>query len=107
MDREEQARQAKSLRRAMAVAGLTNHDLATALGVSPRTITNWRDTSGTMPNEAYQESLRQLLPGYGDEGDPVEVALARTELDPWRQTDVLAVYKRHLHEQSREDKALG
>lgn len=35
-------------------------------------------------------------------GDPVEVALDRSELADWRASDVKTLYKRHLHDQRRE-----
>lgn len=98
------AEHALHLRRAMAMAGLTNGDLSMALGVSSRTIVNWISRKDpTMPSDKLQEQLRRLLPGYADRGDPVELAVTQTDLAPFRQAELVAVYKRLLHEQSRED----
>lgn len=95
---------AAHLRRAMAQAELTNSDLATALGVSTRTIVNWTSRSQpTMPNDRLQANLAKLLPGYADQGDPVEIALRHSDLASWRQAALVAEYQRHLHEQARED----
>jgi hypothetical protein len=60
-----------------------------------------------MPSDRDQEQLRRLLPGYADQGDPVEVAIGRAELAPFRRTELVAVYQRLLHEQSREDTSTG
>jgi transposase len=55
MDRAEHA---ANLRRAMAQAGLNNSDVATALGVSVRTVVNWISRSQpTMPNDRDQAGL--------------------------------------------------
>jgi hypothetical protein len=105
MDRAEHA---ANLRRAMAQAGLNNSDVATALGVSVRTVVNWISRSQpTMPNDRDQAGLSRLLPGYADGGDPVEVAIARADLAPFRRSELLAMYQRLLHEQGLEDKQLG
>jgi hypothetical protein len=109
MDRaEEAAEHAAHLRRAIALAGLNNGELAVALGVSVRTIVNWTSRSNpTMPSGRIQEQLRQLLPGYADHGDPVEVAIGRADLASFRRSKLLAMYQELLHEQAREDKATG
>jgi transcriptional regulator with XRE-family HTH domain len=109
MDRAKEAEEhAALLRRAIGAAGLTGQELATAIGVSARTIVNWTSrVKPTMPSEKDQEQLRRLLPGYADQGDPVEIALRRAELAPFRQAEVIAVYQRALHEQALEDKRLG
>lgn len=105
MDRAEHA---TLLRRAMAQAEVTNGDLATALGVSTRTVVNWISRSDpTMPSEVLQEKLRRLLPGYVDAGDPVEVALNRAELSAWRRSTLIAEYQRHLHEHQLEEQRLS
>jgi hypothetical protein len=92
----------------MAQAGLNNSDVATALGVSVRTVVNWISRSQpTMPNDRDQAGLSRLLPGYADGGDPVEVAIARADLAPFRRSELLAMYQRLLHEQGLEDKQLG
>jgi transcriptional regulator with XRE-family HTH domain len=105
MDRTEHA---TNLRRAMAQAGLNNNDVATALGVSVRTVVNWISRSQpTMPSDRDQAGLARLLPGYADGGDPVEVAIARADLAPYRRSELLAMYQRLLHEQGLEDKRSG
>lgn len=89
------------LKAAIGARRLSRNVVADATNVKPRTVTNW--TSGsTMPTEAEKAVLRQLLGPYDDPGDPVEVALRRSELQPWRQSQVIAEYQRHLHEQQRE-----
>ncbi len=96
------------LRRAMAQAELTNGDLATALGVSTRTVVNWISRKDpTMPSDAVQERLRRLLPGYAETGDPVEVAINHAELAQFRRAELVAVYQRLLHEQALEERQLG
>lgn len=100
----EKAEHANHLRRAMAIAGITNAQLAAALGVSTRTIVNWTSrTDPTMPSDLMQENLRRLMPGYVDAGDPVEVAINHAELAPWRRAAMIAEYQRHLHEQALEN----
>jgi transcriptional regulator with XRE-family HTH domain len=109
MDRAEQAAEhAVQLRRALAQAGLNNGELAVALGVSIRTVVNWTSRSNpTLPSDRILEQLRTILPGYADQGDPVEVAVARAELAPFRRSKLLAMYQELLHEQSLEDKRLA
>jgi hypothetical protein len=105
MDRAEHA---ANLRRAMAQAGLNNSDVATALGVSVRTVVNWISRNQpTMPNDRDQAGLSRLLPGYADGGDPVEVAIGRADLAAYRRSELLAMYQRLLHEQGLEDKRSG
>ena len=108
MDRKEHA---AHLRRALAQAGLQQIELADALGVSKRTVVNWvsRDQP-MMPTEKMQLAIGRLLPGYdrdGSYGDPVESAIARSGLAPFRQAEMVAVYKRLQHEQAREDASTG
>lgn len=99
---------AAALRRAMVLADVRQDDVATALGVNKRTVVNWTSrTNPTMPSETDREKLNRLLPGYAHQGDPVEAAIALAELAPFRQAELVAVYKRLLHEQALEDKALG
>jgi hypothetical protein len=109
MDRaREAAEHAVQLRRALAQAGLNNGEVAAALGVSVRTLVNWTSRSNpTLPSDTYQARLSRLLPGYADQGDPVEVAINRAELAPYRRSELVAVYQRLLHEQSLEDKRLA
>lgn len=99
---------ANSLRRAMAQADLTQRDLATALGVSIRTIVNWTSrTEPTMPSGSHQARLARLLPGYSDGGDPVEAAIKGAELAPYRRTELIAAYQRLLHEERMEQARRG
>ncbi len=101
MDRAEHA---KLLRRAMRQAGMQNGDLATALGKSTRSVTNWISlTDPKMPRETELEALRRLLPGYANGGDGVEASIARSELHAWRKASLIAEYQKHLHEQGREE----
>lgn len=97
------------LRRAIAVAQLTYADLAVALGVSPRTITNWTSkVNPTLPKDRDLEKLARLLPGYAESLDPIESAIrTSTELAPFRQSQLIAEYQRLLHEQGLEDERLA
>jgi transposase len=108
-EREREALEhSRNLRRAIGQADLHNDDIATAVGVSVRTVVNWTSkTAPTMPSEKYQERLRRTLPGYADAGDLVDIAIDRAELAPFRRAELKAVYARLLHEQAREDKATG
>lgn len=99
MDKAEHGRLLKS---AMARAGHDRTDVATWVDVKVRTVTNW--TSGaTMPTLAQREALRSLLGPYDEAGDPVEIAVRRSELHKWRQDAVITEYERHRHEQRREE----
>jgi transcriptional regulator with XRE-family HTH domain len=96
------------LRRALATSGLTQVELATALGVNQRTVTNWMSRSQpTMPRDRDLANLARLLPGYASATDPVERELRQSELAPWRQSQLIAEYQRHLHEQGREDQQIA
>jgi hypothetical protein len=89
------------LKGAMAAQGKDRQVVADWTGVKVRTVTNW--TSGaTMPSDKERAALRRLLGEYDTAGDPVEVALRQSELNEWRQSDVLTTYKRHLYEQRGE-----
>ena len=104
MDREQHAR---ALRLAMAGRRLRNQGLADLAGVSLKTVGNWiSETKPTMPSEADRMTLRRIFPNY-EKGvsDPVEAALAQTDLAVHRQRAVLAEYERHVYEQQREAKA--
>ena len=99
---------AAALRRAMVLADVRQDDVATALGVNKRTVVNWTSrTNPTMPSETDREKLNRLLPGYADQGDPVEIALGHADLAPFRRAALIAEYQRHLHEQALEDKRLA
>lgn len=89
------------LRAAMAEQERSRETVADVTGVSPRTVTNWT-TGQTMPDDTDRAKLRRLLGNYDDPGDPVEVAIRRSELVEWRQDTVVGFYKRNLSEQ-RED----
>lgn len=89
------------LKAAMARHSYSRADVANELGVKVRTVTNW--TSGaTMPDAGDLERLRRMLGPYDAAGDPVEVAIANSELVDWRQDAVRSVYRRNLHEQRGE-----
>lgn len=100
-DAEEKAEHGRKLVAAMAARGVKPPDLAIALGVSQRTVGNWRNGK-TMPNETDLNRLERVLGAYNASGDPVEVAIKRSELAQWRQTDVISRYQRHLDEQRKE-----
>lgn len=97
---------AAALRRAIALSGERQDTIASVIQVDKRTISNWTSrTKPTMPKEADQAKLNRLFPGYADQGDPVEVAISQAELAPFRRAELVAVYQRLLHEQSREEQS--
>lgn len=109
MDDEETRRHADALRRAIAEAeverghGVVRQEIMAATGKSYRAVGYWTSpTSPKMPSAADRAHLRKILGPYDAAGDPVEVAIRRSELAAWRQTDVIGTYQRHLHEQRRE-----
>lgn len=98
MDKAEHGRRLKA---AMAGKGSSRQDVAMAVNVDPRTVTNW--TSGaTLPSDAQRAALRRLFGSYDAAGDPVLVALGQSELVEWRQDAVRSIYRRHLAEQQEE-----
>ena len=103
MDKAEHGRR---LKQAMASGQVDRRVVADALGVNPRTVTNW--TSGaTLPSAREREALRRLMGDYDSDGDPVERALAASGLPAWRQDAVRSEYRRHLYEQERESAQSG
>lgn len=102
-EQEKQAH-ADALRKAMSLSRLDQATVASAVGRSKRTVGNWTSQSRpTVPSEAEREILRRLLGPYDATGDPVEVALAQSELTDDRRHEVLAVYKRLLRLQASEE----
>lgn len=93
------------LQRARKLAGYkTQQSLGDKVGVSGKTIRNW-ETGVTRPENidpGHRAALRKLVGSFDDEGDPVEVALKNSGLIEWRWGAVYNEYKRHLHEQARE-----
>ena len=88
----------------MARKGFSRSDVAVAVGVKTRTVTNW--TSGeTMPTAVQREVLRRALGAYDSTGDPVEIAVRSSGLIKWRQDAVMTEYERHRHEQGREERS--
>lgn len=88
----------------MSEARVKRQTIADAVGVKPRTITNWRSGVGG-PDPQQLKILREILGPYdlaGESGDAVERALADSGLTEDRQLEVLAVYKRKLREQDAE-----
>ena len=89
------------LKAAMSRAGHDRTLVADYVGVGVRTVTNW--TSGkTMPSVAERDRLAELLGGYAEVGDPVEVAIRQSDLAPFRQTKVIGFYQEQVYEQGRE-----
>lgn len=97
----DKAEHALRLKAAMAEKGLRREQIADVAGVNVRTVTNWT-TGKTSTPEHDRVKLRRLLGDYDTIGDPVEVALAKSELADWRQDAVRSVYRKHLHEQRSE-----
>lgn len=96
----------KRLQAARKSAGFrTQEALGDALGVSGRTVRNWEGDAYLVPVE-HRDALAKLVGNVFAEGDPVEVAIANSELDDWRQDAVRSVYRKNLAEQ-REGRAAG
>lgn len=90
----------------------TQRQVADALGVSVKTVSNWE--SGRNDPRSSIGALEKLfganLSGVGVEVEPadlVEVALRQSVLVEWRQDAVLSEYKRHLHQQAGESTTLS
>lgn len=98
---EEKRAHGRRLVLAMAEKPIDNQTLADLLDVDPKTIGNWR-AGRTMPAPEQLVRLERALGSYNTEGDSVEVAVRRSELQQWRQNLVIGEYQRHLYEQRRE-----
>lgn len=100
---------AAALRRAMVMGDVSPTDLATAVGVSKRTISNWTSrTAPTMPSDTDLLRLDRIFPGYSADRGQVEAVIAQAEeLSTWRRTELIAHYQRLLQDQAREDAAVG
>lgn len=103
---EAKRRHGQQLVEAMAVAGADRESVADATGRDVKTVTNWR-SGKTLPDHRDRTVLRQLFPGYDEDGSPFERALGRSALPAWRRQAVLSEYERHLHEQAAEDARTG
>lgn len=104
MEEAERLEHARLLREAIERSGHTRQVIADALGVSVRNVGYWTSKKApTMPDAGDRAALRKLLGEYDTAGDAVEVAIRRSELHSWRQSDVIATYQRHLHEQARDE----
>jgi transcriptional regulator with XRE-family HTH domain len=79
----------------------TQKALGDVVGVSGKSIRNYERNVYPPPPDK-REALRRVLGEFDTEGDPVEVALRQSQLQPWRQAALIAEYQRHLHEQQRE-----
>lgn len=102
---DDQARQehADLLRKAIDEAGPgARQRVADVTGRSYRTVGNWAARAKpTMPSARERSLIRNVLGHYDAVGDRVERALRQSDLDEWRQDEVLSVYKRNLQEQER------
>lgn len=79
--------------------------LADLIGVSSRTIRNY-ELDKTSPDLVTLEELTRVLGDFTSGGDPVEIAVRGSRLVEWRQDAVVSVYKQHLYEQGREERAV-
>lgn len=88
----------------MVEKGIRARTLADAVGVNPRTVSNWTSRKHpTMPGHEDRAKLRRVLGNYeAAGGDPVEVAVRRSQLVDWRQDAVMSFYRRNLAEQRAE-----
>lgn len=100
----EKVEHARLLRAAMVEKGINAKVLADTVGVSSRTVGNWISRKEpTMPSDTDKANLTKLLGDYqAGAGDPVEVSIRRSDLQPHRQSRVIAVYQEQLYEQQRE-----
>lgn len=100
MEKQEHARR---LRQAIATSEHDRADIIEATGKGYRTVSNWvSETKPTMPDDRDRAILRRLFPGYDTAGDPVIVAISRSELDEWRKDTVKGFYRKHVAEQEEE-----
>lgn len=99
------------IKRLREVRRLTQAELADVLAVSTKTISNWekdrtdpRSSLGAL-REFFGRSFDQDLTPAATETpvDDVEAALGRSALHEWRKTALVGEYRRHLHEQQREE----
>lgn len=99
MDKQEHG---KRLASAMAAKRHGRQVIADLTGRDVRTVTNW--TRGkTMPSEVELILLREFLGPYDLPGDPVEIAVRGSELDEYRQYEVIGFYKKHLQQQRAQE----
>lgn len=77
----------------------TQQALGDVVGLSARMIRHYESPTGKVPPPDVLMRLREVLGDFDSGGDPVEVAIRRSELDDWRQDTVVGFYKRHLQEQ--------
>lgn len=100
------------IKRLREVRRLSQPELAAALGVSTKTVSNWennrndpRSSLGAL-REFFGRSFDQGATGEdaaAGGGDEVEAAIRRSTLVRWRQNAVITEYERQLHEQRREE----
>lgn len=85
-------------------AGFTTQEsLGDAIGVSGRTIRAWEKRATPPDDPTKRDALHKVLGEFDTEGDPVEVALYRSELVEWRRDTVTGFYKMHLTQQRQEN----
>lgn len=101
----DKAEHGSRLKVAMARKGLDRKAVGDVVNVNPRTVTNWT-TGQTMPSARERAALRDLMPGYDDVGDPVEVAIMNSELTEDRRFSLVGTYKRMLREQAEKRDAV-
>lgn len=102
----DKAEHAAKLRRAIDLSDFSREDIAVAMSRNYRTVSNWVSaTRPTMPSEKERAELRRLLGPYDEAGDDVIAAINRSPLHEWRRDEVRGAYRRHLHEQQREEGA--
>lgn len=80
----------------------SQQQLADALGVSTKTVSNWEN--GRNDPRSSLGAIEKLFGTSLTENhaDPVEAAIRASRLAEWRQDAVLSFYKRNLHEQAIE-----
>lgn len=92
----------EALRVARKRAGFrTQEALGDVVGRSSRQVQNYEKGKYLTP-EIRAQLERVLGKFYDGDSDPVVAAINRSQLDEWRRDDVRSTYRRHLHEQARE-----
>jgi transcriptional regulator with XRE-family HTH domain len=86
--------------------GWTQQELADVIGRSSRMVRLYEKGEVSV-DPALRRVLSDHLGDFDAEGDPVEVAVRRSRLVAWRQSDVVSTYQRHLFEQDEAERGAG
>lgn len=85
--------------------GWSQRELAEAVGYSERQIRSFE--KGAHVSQALRAKFRTYLGEFDVTGDPVEIAIDKSELIQWRKSDLKTAYQRHLFEQAEAERRSG